>query len=76
MKCPEKFAFFLCKTGQTDRQTDRRHYDDNTLRQNLLRGKNDVNNMDAPVVARDRAGARESPKYYVLNHHSFLYNFF
>ena len=38
--------------------------------------QNDVNNMDGPAVAVARAGARESPKYYVLNHHRFLYNFF
>ena len=36
----------------------------------------DVNKIAPPAVAGAGAGARESPKYYVLNHHSFLYKFF
>ena len=39
MKCPQKLLFsFVKRERQTDGWTDGRHYDDNTLRQNLPRG--------------------------------------
>jgi hypothetical protein len=40
-----KVAFFLFKTGQTDR----RHYDDKTHRQNLPRGKNEIQNENNQI---------------------------